>query len=149
MKQWQQVFSCTGRLTVEIEEIAVDGKSIIVGEPFAAADDWLKSLTVRVRNISGQRLVRVQITLVLPEMNAQSPDIVFCYGCAAAEKEKGLMPGSDAQQLREFTDVRELQRQLKDRGVNMILEADENSTGPASFMIADPDGNTILVDQHV
>ena len=56
---------------------------------------------------------------------------------------------SDAQQLREFTDVRELQRQLKDRGVNMISEADERSTGPASFMIVDPDGNTILVDQHV
>jgi len=49
---------------------------------------------------------------------------------------------SDAQQLREFTDVRELQRQLKDRGVNMISEADESSTGPASFMMVDPDGNT-------
>lgn len=57
--------------------------------------------------------------------------------------------GSDAQKLREFTDVRELQRQLKDRGVNMISEADESSTGPASFMIVDPDGNTILFDQHV
>jgi predicted lactoylglutathione lyase len=56
---------------------------------------------------------------------------------------------SDAQQLGEFTDVRELQRQLKDRGVSMMSEADEGSTGPASFMIADPDGNTILVDQHV
>ena len=56
---------------------------------------------------------------------------------------------SDAQQLREFTDVRELQRQLKDREVNMISEAAESSTGPASFMIVDPDGNTILVDQHV
>lgn len=56
---------------------------------------------------------------------------------------------SNAQQLSEFTDIRELQRQLKDRGINMILEADENSTGPASLMIADPDGNTILIDQHV
>ena len=56
---------------------------------------------------------------------------------------------SDAQPLGEFTDVRELQRQLKARGVNMITEADESSTGPASFMIVDPDGNTILVDQHV
>lgn len=56
---------------------------------------------------------------------------------------------SDAGALKEFTDVRELQRQLKASGVNMIAEADENSTGPASFMIADPDGNTILVDQHV
>ena len=56
---------------------------------------------------------------------------------------------SDAQQLGEFTDIRELQRQLKERGVNMISEADESSTGPASFMIVDPDGNTILIDQHV
>ena len=56
---------------------------------------------------------------------------------------------SDAQPLSEFTDVRELQRQLKANGVTMITEADEGSTGPASFMIADPDGNTILVDQHV
>ena len=56
---------------------------------------------------------------------------------------------SEAQPLKDFTDVRELQRQLKDRGVNMMTEADETTTGPASFMIVDPDGNTILVDQHV
>jgi predicted lactoylglutathione lyase len=56
---------------------------------------------------------------------------------------------SDAQKLGEFTDVRELQRKLKAQGVTMMTEADEDSTGPASSMIADPDGNTILVDQHV
>lgn len=56
---------------------------------------------------------------------------------------------SDAQPLGEFTDIRVLQRQLKDRGVTMISEADESSTGPASFMIADPDGNPILFDQHL
>ena len=56
---------------------------------------------------------------------------------------------SDAQPLSEFTDLRELQRQLKDRGVTLISEADESTTGPASFMIVDPDGNEILVDQHV
>jgi lactoylglutathione lyase len=55
----------------------------------------------------------------------------------------------NAQPLGEFTDVRELQRRLKESGVGMISEADESSTGPASFMIPDPDGNTILVDQHV
>lgn len=55
----------------------------------------------------------------------------------------------DAQPLGEFTDVRELQRRLRESGVELISEADEGSTGPASFMIADPDGNTILVDQHV
>ena len=56
---------------------------------------------------------------------------------------------SNAQPLGEFTDVRELQRQLKANGVGMMAEADESTTGPGSFMIADPDGNTILVDQHV
>jgi len=56
---------------------------------------------------------------------------------------------SDAQPLNEFTDVRELQRQLKDRGLTLLAEADESSTGPASLMIIDPDGNTILIDQHV
>jgi hypothetical protein len=55
----------------------------------------------------------------------------------------------DAQPLGEFTDIRELQRQLKDRGLTLISEADESSTGPASLMLVDPDGNTILVDQHV
>lgn len=56
---------------------------------------------------------------------------------------------SNARKLGSFTDVRDLQRQLKAAGVPLISEADEASTGPASFMAADPDGNTILVDQHV
>ena len=56
---------------------------------------------------------------------------------------------SDAQPLNEFTDVGELQRRLKASGVDITAEADESSTGPASFMLTDPDGNTILVDQHV
>ena len=41
-----------------------------------------------------------------------------------------------------------MQRQLKERGITMLSEADESSTGPASFMIAEPDGNTILIDQQ-
>jgi lactoylglutathione lyase len=60
-------------------------------------------------------------------------------------------PGWDgnAQKLAAFTDVRELQRQLKAQGVQMVNEADESTAGPASFMAVDPDGNPILVDQHV
>ena len=46
-------------------------------------------------------------------------------------------------------DIASEHRRLKERGVSMLTEADESSTGPASFMIVDPDGNTILVDQHV
>ena len=48
-----------------------------------------------------------------------------------------------------FTDVRDLQRQLKAQGVTLLTEADEASDGPASFVAVDPDGNPILVDQHV
>ncbi len=60
-------------------------------------------------------------------------------------------PGWDqnAQKLAVFADVRELQRQLKAQGVQMMSEADEKTTGPASFIALDPDGNPILVDQHV
>ncbi|HOJ04592.1 MAG TPA: VOC family protein [Bacteroidota bacterium] len=56
--------------------------------------------------------------------------------------------GQDAQPMDEFTDVRVLQRHLKDAGLTLMSEADEQSSGPASFMLSDPDGNVILVDQH-
>ena len=56
---------------------------------------------------------------------------------------------SNANELEEFADIRELQRQLKAEGVQLISEADETTTGPASFIAVDPDGNPILVDQHV
>ena len=55
----------------------------------------------------------------------------------------------DARKLETFTDVRDLQRRLKAKGVSLATEADETTAGPASFMVVDPDGNTILVDQHV
>ena len=60
-------------------------------------------------------------------------------------------PGWDqnANSVAGFTDVRELQRRLKASGVTLVSEADESSTGPASFSLLDPDGNPILVDQHV
>jgi Lactoylglutathione lyase and related lyases len=68
--------------------------------------------------------------------------------------EKNLLtfnPGWDqnARSVGAFTDVRELQRRLKAQGIAFVTEADESTTGPASFVVVDPDGNTILVDQHV
>ena len=56
---------------------------------------------------------------------------------------------SNADTLESFTDIRDLQRQLKAQGVELLVEADETTTGPASFVAVDPDGNPILVDQHV
>ncbi|MGM0830056.1 MAG: VOC family protein [Bacillota bacterium] len=54
----------------------------------------------------------------------------------------------NAENLDSFTDIRDLQKQLKEQGVKILSEADESSEGPASLTIEDPDGNPILVDQH-
>lgn len=56
---------------------------------------------------------------------------------------------NEAQSLEEFTDIRELQRDLKSQGIEFVSEAEPEGQGPASFMLADPDGNPILFDQHV
>ena len=60
-------------------------------------------------------------------------------------------PGWDpaGQTLDSFTDVRDLQKKLRADGVTFVTEADETTSGPASCMILDPDGNPILIDQHV
>lgn len=60
-------------------------------------------------------------------------------------------PGWDqnAHPLESFTDVRDIQRALKAQGLTIENEADETTTGPASFVVLDPDGNLILIDQHL
>lgn len=60
-------------------------------------------------------------------------------------------PGWDenANQVNDFDDVRKIQNHLKNEGVKLESEADETTSGPASFVVLDPDGNTILIDQHV
>jgi hypothetical protein len=60
-------------------------------------------------------------------------------------------PGWDgnAEALASFTDIRDIQRQLKARGVEFVAEVDEAGSGPGSFIVVDPDGNPIYVDQHV
>lgn len=54
----------------------------------------------------------------------------------------------DATNIDNFDDVRKLQKSFKEKGIKFDVELDENSTGPASFVISDPDGNPILFDQH-
>ncbi len=54
----------------------------------------------------------------------------------------------NAEPVDQFTDVRDLQRELKARGIEFVSEAEEGTTGPASFVVVDPDGNPVLVDQH-
>ena len=59
-------------------------------------------------------------------------------------------PGWDenAKNIEKFEDVREIQKHLKNKNIKLTTEADENTSGPAGFMITDPDGNVILIDQH-
>jgi len=56
---------------------------------------------------------------------------------------------SQAETLKDFEDVRRIQQSLKDKGLALTSEADESTTGPASLTLIDPDGNPILIDQHV
>ena len=60
-------------------------------------------------------------------------------------------PGWDtnANKVDNFDDVRDIQKEVKNKGIGLLSEADETTSGPASFMFVDPDGNTILIDQHV
>jgi predicted enzyme related to lactoylglutathione lyase len=60
-------------------------------------------------------------------------------------------PGWDenAHKLTEFSDIRAIQKEIKSKGIKLESEAEETSTGPASLMVMDPDGNAILLDQHV
>lgn len=60
-------------------------------------------------------------------------------------------PGWDenANKLEDFIDIRDIQKELKSKGMEFTTEADENSKGPASFVVVDPDGNPVLIDQHV
>lgn len=77
---------------VQIESVAVE-EPITIGQSFTADDDWLKSIVFRVRNLSGQQLAAIQLTLILPQMDQASPDVIYCYGCAPEEKAKGIAPG--------------------------------------------------------
>ena len=56
---------------------------------------------------------------------------------------------AECEALKEFTDVREIQKSLKAKGLALASEADESTTGPSSLMLLDPDGNPVLIDQHI
>jgi catechol 2,3-dioxygenase-like lactoylglutathione lyase family enzyme len=117
------------------------------------------SVSLAVRNIEASKLFYEKLGFAVFSGDQSQNWLIMKNGDHAIGLFQGMFdkniltfnPGwsSDAQRLGEFTDVRELQRQLKDRSVNMISEADESSAGPAGFMFVDLDGNTILVDQHV
>lgn len=115
------------------------------------------SLAVKDINVSKAFYEKLGFTVLMGDMTQnwlilKNGDHVI--GLFQGMFEKNILtfnPGwdSNARQLDTFTDVRELQRQLKAKGIEFQSEADESTTGPASFFLLDPDGNPILIDQHV
>jgi hypothetical protein len=130
LKEFQQIDD------VQIEEILVEGKAITIGEPFVAPDDWFKNLTVRVKNVSNQRLLTIQLTIVLPEMLPGSPDIPYCHGCGEPEKTIGIAPG-EVVELKmlgdQFYDL--VVKQTAERGINKITKIEIHH-----FYVTPPNG---------
>jgi lactoylglutathione lyase len=117
------------------------------------------SISLAVKNLETSRTFYEKLGFKVFAGNASQNWLILKDGDHAIGVFQGMFekniltfnPGwdSNAKKLDAFTDVRDLQRQLKVKGIAFQTEADEKSTGPASFMIVDPDGNPILIDQHV
>jgi hypothetical protein len=80
---------------LEIKDISVAGKSITMGQAFAADDNWLTSLTIRVKNISDQSFSSIQLNMILPEIMPGGPLVPLCYGCGGVGMERSIMPGDE------------------------------------------------------
>jgi lactoylglutathione lyase len=117
------------------------------------------SVSLAVKDIEVSRLFYEKLGFTV-FMGAQSQNWLIMrngshvIGLFQGMFEKNILtfnPGwsQDAQPLQQVADVRVLQRQLKELGLSLVSEADESTTGPASLMVVDPDGNAIMVDQHV
>jgi len=81
---------------IEIEEVRVNGKPIVIGVPFAADVDWLKDLTFLVKNVSSEQVMAIQIGLRLPEVN-KSPQVVFIAGCKHDKNQPRVRPGDEVE----------------------------------------------------
>lgn len=117
------------------------------------------SISLSVRNIEASRAFYEKFGFTTMGGDASQNWLILHNGDCVIGLFQGMFegniltftPGWDAaaQPLDSFTDVRELQRQLRAKGVSFVTEADDTTTGPAHFIVVDPDGNPILVDQHV
>jgi len=82
---------------LEIIDIAVGGKSITIGQSFAADDEWLKNLTVRVKNVSDLNISSVQMDLFLPEIMPGGPLVTLCFGCGGVGKGQSILSGEEVE----------------------------------------------------
>ena len=116
------------------------------------------SVSLAVKNLAASRAFYEKLGFSSFHGDADQGWLILKNGSAVIGLFQGMFerniltfnPGWDqaAQPVDPFTDVREIQRQLRSSGVSFDQEADESTTGPGSLIITDPDGNTILIDQH-
>lgn len=81
---------------VEIKEVRVNGRPIIIGEPFAGDVDWLKDLTFLVKNVSSEQVMAIQIGLRLPEVT-KSPQVAYIAGCKHDKNQPCIRPGDEVE----------------------------------------------------
>lgn len=82
---------------LEIVDVAVGGKSITLGESFATDDEWLKNLTVRIKNVSNLTFSTVQMNFFLPEIMPDGPMVNLCYGCGGVGTGETISPGEEVE----------------------------------------------------
>ena len=117
------------------------------------------SVSLAVKNLEASRAFYETLDFQVVGGNAAQNWLILRNGSVTIGLFQGMFEGNlltfnpgwneAAQAVEPFTDVREHQRRLKSKGLTLATEADEQGTGPASLMLADPDGNVILIDQHV
>ena len=81
---------------IKIQSIDLGGKSIAIGEPFAADEDWLRDLTFRVKNVSDKDLMGIQITLILPELK-KPIQVPYVRGCSHDKNQPCIRPGEEVE----------------------------------------------------
>ena len=115
------------------------------------------SISLAVKDLSASRAFYEKLGFGVTGGDAAQDCLILLNGKTMIGLFQGMFeniltfnPGwnQSAEPLAEFTDVREIQRRLKAAGLELTTEADESTTGPASLVLVDPDGNTIMVDQH-
>jgi catechol 2,3-dioxygenase-like lactoylglutathione lyase family enzyme len=140
--------------------VAVNGAALVTGQQTGATKVRLGnfSVSLTVKDLKASREFYEKLGFRVIGGNARNWAILqnetATIGLFQGMFEKNSLtfnPGWDRNgtTLPEFDDVRAIQRTLKSRGLKLQTEADDSSTGPASFVLSDPDGNPILVDQHV
>lgn len=116
------------------------------------------SVSLTVRDLAASAAFYEQLGFVRFHGDADQGWLIMRSGAATVGLFQGMFernmltfnPGwdADAQPLETFTDIREIQRRLRAQGIPLLSEVDESGSGPGSFLVADPDGNPILFDQH-